>query len=453
MLPGSKMPRIALFPQFATPCLGGHRRRRFRQGPNLCGSVASRPHQQPTPSPFVAEPYDYTEVRRLAAALDLAEPIAVMLVRRGYRTVEQASDFLEARDDHDPFDFDGMEDVCDRVLALARRGGRITVHGDYDVDGVCSTTILVAALRQLGADADWLIPDRLADGYGLTAAGVEELSSRGTEMAITVDCGIGSAEEIAALRAAGIEAIVTDHHEPPSEGGLPDCPILHPVVSRLPVQRALRRRRRPQALDRAARGGRHAVHPDGGRPPRRRGGRARPGRAGHGRRPRSADRREPEARPPGAGGDAVAAASGRPGADGRGAGGSRGRGRAGARVPARASHQRRRPALPRGRRGRADADLRPRAGRLDRRRARPRQLRAPGDRARGGDGRRGGAPGVARGSGRRARPRARRRGLAPRRRRDRRVAPRRAPLAPGGPALDRGGHRRAARPAASPAST
>ena len=191
----------------------------------------------PAPVPsraFRAEPYDYTEARRLAAALDLAEPIAVMLVRRGYRTVEQASDFLEARDDHDPFAFEGMEDVCERILSVARRGGRITVHGDYDVDGVTSTTILVSVLRELGADADWLIPDRLADGYGLTMAGVEELRSRGTQMVITADCGIGSAAEVAAAREAGIEAIVTDHHEPPRPADLPDCPIVHPVVSGYP---------------------------------------------------------------------------------------------------------------------------------------------------------------------------------------------------------------------------
>jgi single-stranded-DNA-specific exonuclease len=181
---------------------------------------------------FRAEPYDYTEARRLAAELELAEPIAVMLVRRGYRTVEEARDFLEARDDHDPFAFDQMEEVCDRVLAVARRRGRVTVHGDYDVDGVCSTAILVTVLRELGAECDWLIPDRLGDGYGLTLAGVEEIRSRGSEMAITVDCGIGSADEVAAARAAGIEMIVTDHHEPPEN--LPDCPILHPVVSGYP---------------------------------------------------------------------------------------------------------------------------------------------------------------------------------------------------------------------------
>ena len=181
---------------------------------------------------LVAKPYSYRDARAVADALELSEPVAVALVRRGYRTVEDAREFLEARDEHDPFEFEGMEEICRRMLAVAERGGRITVHGDYDVDGVSSTTILVSALRELGADCDWLIPDRLSGGYGLTAAGVEDLRARGTELAITVDCGIGSADEVAAARAAGIDFIVTDHHEPPDE--LPDCPILHPVLSSYP---------------------------------------------------------------------------------------------------------------------------------------------------------------------------------------------------------------------------
>ncbi|MGH2922634.1 MAG: single-stranded-DNA-specific exonuclease RecJ, partial [Solirubrobacterales bacterium] len=181
---------------------------------------------------FRAEPYDYAEVRRIAAELDLAEPVAVALVRRGYRTVAQASEFLDAREEHDPFAFEGMEEACERLLARARAGARITIHGDYDVDGVCATTILVSTLRELGAACDWLIPDRLGGGYGLTPAGVEELGRRGTEVVVTVDCGIGSVEEVAAARAAGLEVIVTDHHTPPER--LPDCPILHPVVSGYP---------------------------------------------------------------------------------------------------------------------------------------------------------------------------------------------------------------------------
>ena len=196
-------------------------------------------------------------------------------------------------------------------------GARITVHGDYDVDGVSSTTILVSVLRELGAEADWLIPDRLADGYGLTIAGVEEMKSRGTEMVITADCGIGSAAEVAAAKEAGIEAIVTDHHEPPATerpARLPDRPSRRLGI---PVQRALRRGGRPQALDRPARGRRHAVHRDGRGHARRRRRRARPGRARHRRRPGPADRREPQAGPPGPRRDAGVAAPGPAGPDGR----------------------------------------------------------------------------------------------------------------------------------------
>ena len=133
-----------------------------------------------------------------------------------------------------PFEFDGMEEVCERILAVVRRRGRITVHGDYDVDGVSSTAILVSTLRSLGADCDWLIPDRMADGYGLTMGTVEKLATRGTELVITVDCGIGSVDEVGAARAAGIEVVVTDHHLPGEQ--LPDCPIVHPIVSEYPFE-------------------------------------------------------------------------------------------------------------------------------------------------------------------------------------------------------------------------
>ncbi len=97
------------------------------------------------------------------------------LVRRGYRTVEAAREFLEAGDEHDPLEFDGMEDVVELALGHARRGARVTIHGDYDVDGVTSTAILVSTLRALGAECDWLIPDRMGDGYGLSAGSVEQL--------------------------------------------------------------------------------------------------------------------------------------------------------------------------------------------------------------------------------------------------------------------------------------
>jgi len=181
---------------------------------------------------FRIEPYAYSEARALAEGLGVSDPVAITLVRRGYRTVEAAREFLDARETHDPFEFGGMEEVTERVLDAALAGRTITVHGDYDVDGVCSTAILVATLRELGARCDWFIPDRLSDGYGLTEAGVRRLASRGTELLVTVDCGITAASEVAAARAAGIEVIVTDHHTP--EERVPECPIVHPRLSGYP---------------------------------------------------------------------------------------------------------------------------------------------------------------------------------------------------------------------------
>jgi single-stranded-DNA-specific exonuclease len=181
---------------------------------------------------FRLEPYDYAEARELMEALGLSEPVAVTLVRRGHRTAEQARAFLEAADDHDPFKFEAMAEVAERVRAAVADGRRITVHGDYDVDGVCSTAILVRALSELGADCDWLIPGRLEDGYGLTESTVGRLRARGTSLLITTDCGIGAVSEVEGAIAAGLEVIVTDHHQPGER--LPPCPILHPRVSGYP---------------------------------------------------------------------------------------------------------------------------------------------------------------------------------------------------------------------------
>jgi single-stranded-DNA-specific exonuclease len=181
---------------------------------------------------YRADPYSYAEARALSEALDVSEPVAVTLVRRGYRTPDEARRFLAADESHSPGDFDSMAEVVERVLAAVREGKRITVHGDFDVDGVCATTVMVSTLRDLGADCDWLIPDRLADGYGLRTANIERLAQRGTSLLITVDCGITSVPEVALARSLGMEVIVTDHHQPAAE--LPDCPILHPTLSGYP---------------------------------------------------------------------------------------------------------------------------------------------------------------------------------------------------------------------------
>jgi len=182
----------------------------------------------------VAEPYSYEEAQELSSALSLSEPVAIALVRRGYRTAEEARAFLDADESHPPGAFRSMAAVVAQVLAAIEAGEQITVHGDFDVDGVCATTILVSALRELGAECDWLIPDRMADGYGLSADNLRKLANRGTKLLITVDCGVTAVEEVKLAEELGMAVIVTDHHQPGES--LPDCPILHPVVDGYPFE-------------------------------------------------------------------------------------------------------------------------------------------------------------------------------------------------------------------------
>jgi single-stranded-DNA-specific exonuclease len=183
---------------------------------------------------YEAEPYSYGEARALADELGLSEPVAVTLVRRGYRTPGAARAFLAAEESHPPGAFESMAAVVELVTMAIDAGSRITVHGDFDVDGVCATTILVSTLRELGAECDWLIPDRIADGYGLCVDNVQKLAERGTDLLITVDCGITSVEEVRLARELGMEVVVTDHHQPGEV--LPDCPILHPSVDGYPFE-------------------------------------------------------------------------------------------------------------------------------------------------------------------------------------------------------------------------
>ncbi|HEX3324351.1 MAG TPA: single-stranded-DNA-specific exonuclease RecJ [Solirubrobacterales bacterium] len=175
---------------------------------------------------YKAEPYSYAEARALSAELGLSEPVAIALVRRGYRTPGEARAFLDAEESHEPGAFRSMDAVVEQVLLAVESRRQITVHGDFDVDGVCATTLLVGALRKLGAECDWLIPDRIADGYGLSETNVRRLAERGTSLIVTVDCGITAVEEVRLAVDLGMEVIVTDHHQPGGE--LPDCLILHP---------------------------------------------------------------------------------------------------------------------------------------------------------------------------------------------------------------------------------
>ena len=174
------------------------------------------------------------DVALLVRELEVSGALAQVLVRRGLADPGRASAFLAAREEHAPSEFAGIADAVALVVDNLRERRRITVHGDYDVDGVCSTAVLVRALRRLGAEVDWYLPDRAGDGYGLSGETVRRLAARGTRLLITVDCAITAVEEVAAAKALGMDVIVTDHHSPRADGALPRAPIVHPRLCGYP---------------------------------------------------------------------------------------------------------------------------------------------------------------------------------------------------------------------------
>jgi single-stranded-DNA-specific exonuclease len=191
------------------------------------------PPSRPVPRLAIA-PYDFSAALAIERELGVSHVLAQVLVRRGLEDPRAANAFLEGRERHEPSAFTGIDEAVEAITRHAAACGRITVHGDYDVDGVCATAVLIRALRSIGADARWVLPNRLEDGYGLSATTVERLKLRGTDLLVTVDCGITAVEEVDLARAVGIDVVVTDHHAPRADARLPDCPIVHPTLCSYP---------------------------------------------------------------------------------------------------------------------------------------------------------------------------------------------------------------------------
>jgi single-stranded-DNA-specific exonuclease len=177
---------------------------------------------------WAAEPYEVAAAERLCAELDVSRPVGVVLARRGLAEVDEARRFLAADERHNPLTLPGLPQARELILDHLRRGSRIAVFGDYDVDGVCSTAIVVRTLRALGGDPIWELPSRFDVGYGLSTAAVERCSARGAGLLVSVDCGVTAVAEVAAARAAGMDVVVTDHHRPGEV--LPDCAVVHPAL-------------------------------------------------------------------------------------------------------------------------------------------------------------------------------------------------------------------------------
>ena len=158
---------------------------------------------------------DYT-VRSLADSLNISEVLARLLILRDIKTFTQAKNFFRPSIEslHDPFLMDGMEPATYRVIQALTENELITVYGDYDVDGTCSTALLYLFLKELDANVEYYIPKRLTEGYGISPAGVEYVKSRNTSLMIAVDCGITAIEETDLVNELGMDLIICDHHQP-----------------------------------------------------------------------------------------------------------------------------------------------------------------------------------------------------------------------------------------------
>ena len=162
------------------------------------------------PDPLLLQNFvDELQVDRLTAHL---------LAQRGGADLTAARDFLDPRLQHlpDPFLIGEMEAAVNRLVAAIQGGEKIAIHGDYDVDGISGTALLVEGLRAFGAEVDYFIPLRLRDGYGLSADHLRQAFAAGARVAVSVDCGISAVAEAETAHELGLDLIITDHHQPPA---------------------------------------------------------------------------------------------------------------------------------------------------------------------------------------------------------------------------------------------
>ena len=165
---------------------------------------------------FEMKPCDNALVRKCMAQLGLPHFIASTCVARGFDTAEKIEHYLNTNIDDDwgnPLDIPGMEQVAERLRIAILNKERIVVFGDFDLDGISATTVMTRGLRALGANVAPFIPDRFHHGYGLSLAAFDEIKPSNPDLIITVDCGVANKEEVAFIQNAGVEVIITDHHE------------------------------------------------------------------------------------------------------------------------------------------------------------------------------------------------------------------------------------------------
>ena len=156
-----------------------------------------------------------SKVKEISEKYNLNKLLSTILVNRNITQEEEVRLFLKPTrgDFHNPFLMQDMEKAVERILIAIEKKEKVTIYGDYDVDGITSITVLKSFLQERGLEVGTYIPNRLEEGYGLNKKAIETIAEKGCQLMITVDCGISAIEEINHANALGIETIVTDHHE------------------------------------------------------------------------------------------------------------------------------------------------------------------------------------------------------------------------------------------------
>src|SRR5687768_16228069 len=155
----------------------------------------------------------------VAQAAGVSRITGQVLVNRGIRDASAAKRFLQPRleDLPDPLRLSGMQAGADRLHRALRADERIALFGDYDVDGTSGTAILAKFFRLVGRDPLIRVPHRMSDGYGLNAGAVAEFAAAGAKVLVTIDCGTNNHKEVELARGLGMDVIIVDHHETPTQ--------------------------------------------------------------------------------------------------------------------------------------------------------------------------------------------------------------------------------------------
>lgn len=161
---------------------------------------------------------DNATIEEVAEVNNISKLLAKIMLARGLDTPEKINHFLnpEIAELYDPFLFNDMELAVNTVIEAINKNEKITVYGDYDVDGITSVAVLKSYLLERGANVSHYLPNRLEEGYGLNNEAIDKIAADGTNLLITVDCGISAYEEIEYAKSKGLKVIVTDHHECPA---------------------------------------------------------------------------------------------------------------------------------------------------------------------------------------------------------------------------------------------